>query len=750
MKPTLSARQCLALLMAGLGVAPASTWAQGSLTNATWELADSRVRAAVVERLRDDAERAKAIAWRSAAREGWPARGEFAGIFYELQEIRSGRLLILRTENVNAAISTAANLVRNTAPYNVNGAGHTAGEWDGGAPRTTHQELTGRITVKDGAATADHASHVAGTIIAAGVDAAALGMAPGGRIDAYEWTSDTSEMLSRGMTTSGESNKLTLSNHSYGYVSGWETGTYSGNSGPHWFGLWGNLESDNFGQYDSTAQYWDYICAVAPYYLPFKSAGNDRNDAAPGVGTTFYYYNGGWQSKSYVAGTDPPGDGWDNGGFDSIPLNGVSKNIMTVGAVADAVSGGARSLANATITAFSGWGPTDDGRIKPDIVANGASLYSSVGSGNAAYANFSGTSMSTPNACGSGLLLVDYYNDVFPGQYMSASTLKGLIIHTADDLGNSGPDYTFGWGLMNTKAAADHIHFHQANPGALRISESFVTAATSVRTNIFLWDGVSPIRATLCWTDPYGTAQTTLDNPTRNLVNNLDLSLVNPAGQTNLPYVLAPTNPALPATTGTNDLDNVEQVYVASPGVVGLYSAIVRLRGALTGTNQTYSLLLSGSLPASYTLTVTGTPANLGAVSPPYGTNLLLWGSAVTGLSSALAMATNNTSLTTYVADGWTGTGSVPAVGNATNTGAFTLTTNSALTWRWRVKDLIVSNQTVAVPTNFTARDTITAQSGFTVVPPGNVTFEAGSSIQLDPGFTVTTGAVFRATVTNE
>ena len=59
---------------------------------------------------------------------------------------------------------------------------------------------------------------------------------------------------------------------------------------------------------------------------------------------------------------------------------------------------------------------------------------------NASYAYASGTSMATPNATGSSVLLMDHFQSLFgPGKYMRASTLKGLMIHTADDLGPAGP-----------------------------------------------------------------------------------------------------------------------------------------------------------------------------------------------------------------------------------------------------------------------------------------------------------------------
>ena len=90
---------------------------------------------------------------------------------------------------------------------------------------------------------------------------------------------------------------------------------------------------------------------------------------------------------------------------------------------------------------FSSWGPTDDGRIKPDVVANGEAVYSTLGSGDVAYGAIGGTSMSTPSACGSAALLIEQFGRLFPGQAMRASTLKSLLILTATDRGQVGPDY---------------------------------------------------------------------------------------------------------------------------------------------------------------------------------------------------------------------------------------------------------------------------------------------------------------------
>ena len=127
-----------------------------------------------------------------------------------------------KTCNKNAAISIGVDLVRNTFPYDVNGFGITAGLWDAGAPRTTHQEFGGRVTILDGAAFHDHSMHVGGTIGAAGVITNTQGMAPSVYIDAYEWNNDASEMASRAMSYPNEPDKIQVSSHSYDFICGWE------------------------------------------------------------------------------------------------------------------------------------------------------------------------------------------------------------------------------------------------------------------------------------------------------------------------------------------------------------------------------------------------------------------------------------------------------------------------------------------------------------------------------------------------
>jgi len=77
---------------------------------------------------------------------------------------------------------------------NLSGSGVTLREWDESAVRPTHQELTGRIVQGDGAVGySAHSTHVAGTMLATGIDPNAHGMAKLANLRAFDWNSDYAE-----------------------------------------------------------------------------------------------------------------------------------------------------------------------------------------------------------------------------------------------------------------------------------------------------------------------------------------------------------------------------------------------------------------------------------------------------------------------------------------------------------------------------------------------------------------------------
>ena len=526
-----------------------------------------------------------AIAW--AIQQSWPVRSERGDRrIFELQYLRhNGTPAYYLTNNSNAAktVSTDKLWPGGASGLNLSGSGITLGIWDGGRVRTTHQEFGGRVIQQDGVTSlSSHATHVAGTMVAQGVNPEAHGMSFQASLEAYDFNMDDPEMAAA--SASG----LMISNHSYGFIQGWIFNFFK-DSRWVWFGD-SAIDSEEdylFGFYNDDARIWDEIAFRAPFYLIVKAAGNERSDFGPLPGAEHWDFEGGIQ----VLRADTHGPDGGNAGYDCLTMRGVCKNILTVGAVNDILAGYNRP-ADVLISGFSSWGPADDGRIKPDIVANGVGLFSPTDGSDMDYTIFSGTSMAAPNASGTLGLLVQHYRATHGEADMRAATLKALVIHTAEEAGDlPGPDYSFGWGLLNAAAAASVI-IQDTVSRVATIAERSLSNGETHTFQVTSANGV-PLRATIVWNDPPGApVAPALDPPDKMLVNDLDLR-VSSSNTTFTPWILDPANPAAPAGTGDNNTDNVEQVHIFSP-TAELYTITVTHKGALAGGFQDYSLILTG------------------------------------------------------------------------------------------------------------------------------------------------------------
>jgi hypothetical protein len=493
------------------------------------------------------------------------------------------------THNVNAARTISTNRVHpgGSGGFDLDGSTTLPGQlavWDGGGVLYTHQEFEGRVTQEDSPSSIHyHSTHVAGTMIGAGIVSNAKGMSFAAPLSAYDWDFDESEMAA------AAADGLNVSNHSYGFATGWR---YDGGE-QAWY-WWGDVtvsttEDYGFGFYGTAAQSYDNIAFQAPYYTIVKSAGNDRNDFGPVPGGEHFYWDSDiedWALSTAVRDADGGPDG-----YDCVAWYGVAKNIITVGAVND-LTAGWTNPAGVSMSTFSSWGPTDDGRIKPDIVGNGVSLYSTDSDNAVDYTTLSGTSMSSPNVSGSVNLLYRYYEQSHGGTTPLASTVKALVIHGADEAGpNPGPDYMFGWGLMNTLTSMQMIQDDSA--GASRIIEDDL-ADGSEHTWMTYSDGTTPLRMTIVWTDPPGTPAAAAANPTDlMLVNDLDIRIEHLTSSIIYePYMLDPANPSNAASTGDNFRDNVEQIHLEAPDE-GIYSVSITHKGTLANGHQVYSLVSS-------------------------------------------------------------------------------------------------------------------------------------------------------------
>ena len=458
-----------------------------------------------------------------------------------------GEPIYISTDNVDAAESTRTNFLHTGGllGLDLNGENMTIGVWDGETILSTHVEFqrngVSRISTPDGAQSGYHATHVGGTIGAQGIDPDAKGMAPEAEILSYDWNSDNIEVIQ------AAANGLLISNHSYG--------TPVANS-PAWF----------MGAYSTDSRQWDVVANSTPYYLQVLSAGNDGSET----------YSGGLMN-----------------GFDKLTGNKVSKNNLVVANAADAIINPTNGdvLLEPNMNGSSSQGPADDGRIKPDITGNGTNVYSSSNTSNTAYGTSTGTSMSSPNVAGSLLLLQQYYNQL-NNNFMLAATLKGLACHTATDIGNVGPDARSGWGLLDTKKAAETITgAFDSNPQTAIINElSLSNGATytiTVNSN-----ELENLEATICWTDQPGQATTQANDPTPALVNDLDIR-IKQGGTDYLPWRLDLSNVAAPAVKGDNNVDNVEKVEVENPNS-SVYTIEVTHKGSLSGGAQNFSLIVTG------------------------------------------------------------------------------------------------------------------------------------------------------------
>ncbi len=467
---------------------------------------------------------------------------------------------------------------RGVSGYDLDGTGVTVGLWDPSGTLTTHSQLIGRATQEDyGIPSYFHATHVAGTIGASGAgNMKAQGMAPNCSILCWDASNHTSEM-------DANASKIVASNHSYTTSVGWQY--QSEDQQWHWYGnpRLSSWESHLFGRYGTLCQAFDLI-VYEHDLMVVVSAGNNRKGVQTHAGTSYVLNEGPEMS------TEPRSENGEvDEGYDTLNTIALGKNIITVGAIHDRLIEPPTPELD-SIAPWSSWGPTDDGRIKPDLVANGIKLLSLDTDSPTATRPQSGTSMAAPVVTGSIACFVQQYRQRFNGATPSAAVMKSILLHTAQDEGTPpGPDYRIGWGLLDAHAAADFIA--QIGEGGTYLEiDSFDGSLTDIQAEYI---GEGPIKATLVWTDPAASPVLgSLDDNTTTLVNDLDLSLDGP-DQLHYPWTLDPENPGDNAKQDReNHRDNIEQVFIAKP-VEGPYT--LHIGGQINlGDSQIYALCIRG------------------------------------------------------------------------------------------------------------------------------------------------------------
>lgn len=466
----------------------------------------------------------------------------------------------LNFESTAATKVNIAQLATTFGGYGLLGDGMSIGVGDQ-SPGVDHVDLRDRIINYHAGPYRNHGMHINGIIGGAGtLQPKAQGFAPHATIIDHEFN-----LVWARTGTMLQKHNMTVTNNSYAAVVG--NCSYS-------------------GTYDAYAQALDTLALQYPTVLHVFASGNDGNmNCAP----------------------YPAGFGTVTGGYQP------AKNILVVGQTDKFYV-----LGNG-----SSHGPVRDGRMKPEMMAIGTGVLSTMGGDN--YLVSGGTSMACPQVASAGLLLGERYKQLHSGTNASSSLIKALLMNGSMDLGNTGPDYTYGFGMMDLKRSLSMLDSNRYSFGS-------IATGGGQDFSITVPPNTAQLKAMIYWHD---LPASVISN--KQLVNDLDLEVVNAANSSTLPLVLDPTpanvnNLAMP---GRDRLNNVEQVTIDNPAS-GNYT--IRVKGYdVPGGNQNY-VVVYDFVPDGVTLTY----PTFGATASSTDSLRIYWDASPDTRPFTLEVSTNN------------------------------------------------------------------------------------------------------------
>ncbi len=431
-----------------------------------------------------------------------------------------------RTLNANSTNIAKGVVLQSSQGWGLTGKDVVVGVGDDSNPMT-HVDIGGNLINRSPATGGSHGLHVMGTTGGAGI-----------RNELYKGFAPKATIISQYFSNIIANTPAYIND--YGMV-------ITNNS-------YGNIVNDcnSFGMYDLYSSVTDHQINQYPHLQHIFAAGNSGN---------------------YDCLTYTPGYSNVLGAFQS------AKNVISVGNTSSAL----------VIANGSSKGPVRDGRIKPEITAQGSAVMSTTPTNN--YGNNSGTSMASPAVSGGLALLYQRYRQLHGGLNPRNGLMKALLLNGATDVGRKGPDYAYGFGFMNLLRSITVLDAGQY------VHDSVVTGQNK-STVISVPVNTAQLKVMLYWNDPAAAPMAA-----QTLVNNLDLIVRTPTDSVVYPQKLdtVPANVTATAQTGIDNINNVEQVVIDSP-TAGDYTIAVNGTAIAQNPTQDYFVVYD-FVPVSTKLT---------------------------------------------------------------------------------------------------------------------------------------------------